>query len=148
MADQLSPLGDPNRWTPRSTMSNTADLIEKFDDLLFALETCRDAVWSKDKEKGFEAATIFFDAVHRAFRAFHRIHGQDVSYLGTIEEPHHFETLRRSGASRVGVARKNSPSPRAGEPDTLMHQPMAPNQVFHARRSSRCVLGPLREHRR
>jgi len=29
------------------------------DDLITTLEIVRDAVWSKDKDKGFEAVTIF-----------------------------------------------------------------------------------------
>ena len=29
------------------------------DDLITTLELVRDAVWSKDKDKGFEAVTIF-----------------------------------------------------------------------------------------
>lgn len=33
--------------------------MESIDDLIYSLEVVRDAVWAKDKHKGFEAVTVF-----------------------------------------------------------------------------------------
>ena len=33
--------------------------MEPVDDLIYTLEVVRDAVWAKDKHKGFEAVTVF-----------------------------------------------------------------------------------------
>lgn len=57
-------INERRRFEPWNDLMTVGDpfaegAMKSIEDLIYTLEVIRDAVWEKDKDKGFEAVTVF-----------------------------------------------------------------------------------------
>lgn len=61
-------------------------VIREFDDAIAALELVRDAVWSKNKERGFENVTVFLLCFENVFGHSERLMAEMFPKLESIKD--------------------------------------------------------------